>query len=179
MSSVTVNEQISVKVGDTIPKGILKHVPYTPELADSSACGKPQDYNTLEEWKGKKVVIVSTPGAFTPTCHQQHVPGFIKNYDALSKKGVDVIVVLAANDPFVMSAWGRTGGIPDKIVYASDPNAQWSSALGLAKDLTAVGFGIRTQRYALILDDLKVVYIATEGGLGLENSSAEKILAHL
>ncbi|KXN91586.1 Putative peroxiredoxin [Leucoagaricus sp. SymC.cos] len=182
MTSITVNEQVSVNVGDTIPDGTLKYVPYSPELADHSACGIPQDYKTSEQWKGKKVVVVSTPGAFTPTCHQQHLPGFIKHYDALTKeKGVDIIVVLAANDPFVMSAWGRVEGLPEKrkIIYASDPNAQWSSSLGLAKDLTAVGFGVRTQRYVLILNNQKVAFIATEDGPGLKNSSAEEVLAHL
>ncbi|KAF9444499.1 thioredoxin-dependent peroxidase [Macrolepiota fuliginosa MF-IS2] len=173
-----VNEEVSIKVGDTIPEGTFKYVPYTNELADNTACGVPQEYKT-SEWKGKKIVVVSVPGAFTPTCHQEHLPGFIKNFDTFRQKGVDAVVFLAANDPFVMSAWGRVEGLADKIIYASDPNARWSSELGLAKDLTGAGFGIRTQRYALIVDDLKVTFIATESGLGLENSSAEKILAHL
>ncbi|EKM77804.1 hypothetical protein AGABI1DRAFT_93140 [Agaricus bisporus var. burnettii JB137-S8] len=180
MSSAVINKDVTLKVGDTIPEGTFKYVPYSPELADNSATGTPQDYNITAEWKGKKVVVVSVPGAFTPTCHQQHLPPFIQNYPQFVQKGVDILVVISANDPFVTSAWGRISGSPDKIIYASDMDASWSNKLGLATDqLSKVGFGVRTQRYALVVDDLKVTFIASEGGLGLEHSSAEKILAHL
>jgi len=168
-----------IEVGQTIPEGTFKYVPYTPELENPLACGAPKEYKT-SEWKGKKVVVVSVPGAFTPTCHQDHLPGFIKNREKFLEKGVDTIVFLAANDPFVMSAWGRVEGLKDTILTVCDPNAAWSAKLGYTQDLTRVGFGIRTGRYALIVDDLVVKFIAAEeDGLGLEKSSAEKVLAKL
>jgi len=154
-------------------------VPYTSELEDPFACGRPIDYKT-SEWKGKKVVVVSVPGAFTPTCHQNHLPGFIKKREKFTEKGVDVIVFLAANDPFVMSAWGRAGDLKNSILTVSDLNAAWSAELGYTRDLSGAGFGVRTGRYALIVDDLVVKFIgAEEDGLGVDKSSAENVLANL
>ncbi|KZT55904.1 thioredoxin-dependent peroxidase [Calocera cornea HHB12733] len=150
--------QASAKVGDTVPEGTFNYIPWTPELEDGRACGVPNKLST-EAWKGKKVVLVSVPGAFTPTCHANHLPPFVSRYAELKAKGVDVVAFLAANDQFVMSGWGRFSGVKDEILMLSDTNAEWSAKLGLELDLTSRGMGMRTKRYALILDDLKITYV--------------------
>ncbi|KAL5504886.1 AHP1 [Sanghuangporus vaninii] len=170
--------EVSVKVGDQIPEGIFQYVPYTQELADGLACGMPIQLKT-DDWKGKKVVLFSVPGAFTPTCHVDHLPGFLKKYDEFKAKGVDVIAVVAANDPFVMSGWGRVEGVQDKILCLSDTSAQWSKSLGLSIDLSERGLGVRTARYALIINDLKVEYIGVESAPGVTVSGADAVLARL
>ncbi|KAF8804908.1 1-Cys peroxiredoxin isozyme [Phlegmacium glaucopus] len=169
---------MTIKVGDTIPEGTFKHVPYTDELAHGSACGIPVILST-NEWKGKKVVLFSVPGAFTPTCHVNHLPPFLQKYQEFKAKGVDVIAVLAANDAFVMSGWGRITGLTDQILALSDGDAKWSKSIGLDKDLSAIGFGIRTDRYALIIDDLVVKYVGVEPAPGVTVSGADAILAKL
>ncbi|PPQ80125.1 hypothetical protein CVT25_001424 [Psilocybe cyanescens] len=157
----------SVKVGDTIPEGTFKYVPYTPDLES----GVTTTLST-NEWKGKKVVLFSVPGAFTPTCHVNHLPPYIQKYDEFKAKGVDVIAVVAANDPFVMSGWGR-------ILALSDTDAQWNKKLGLTLDLTDKGLGLRTARYALIIDDLVIKYFGPEPGPGVTASGADAVLAAL
>ncbi|OJT06003.1 hypothetical protein TRAPUB_3190 [Trametes pubescens] len=169
---------IKIQVGDTIPQGTFKYIPYSPELEDHSACGIPITLNT-DEWKGKKVVLVSVPGAFTPTCHANHLPPFLQKYDEFKAKGVDVIAVIAANDAFVLSGWARFLGLKDKIIALSDPNAKWSAQLGLSQDLSAVDFGTRTKRYALVIDDLKVTYVGVETERVVSVSGADAILAAL
>ncbi|KAK7459657.1 peroxiredoxin type-2 [Stygiomarasmius scandens] len=132
-----------------------------------------------EEWKGKKVVLFSVPGAFTPTCHVNHLPPYLQNHSKFSTKGVDVIAVLAANDPFVMSGWGRVEGVKDEILCLSDPEAEWSSKIGLSLDMTKLKFGIRTARYAMIIDNLVIKHIVAEPGSGVSVTGAEAILAAL
>ncbi|KAI4525958.1 Redoxin [Schizophyllum commune] len=169
----------SIKVGDKLPEGKFTYVPYSPELEDGLACGVPVPYST-EEWKGKKVVLFSVPGAFTPTCHVNHLPPYLKKYDEFKAKGVDIIAVVAANDPFVMSGWARVEGLKDKILALSDANAAWASQLGLSVDLSSKGFGIRTGRWAAIIDDLTVKYIEAEPNPGeLSVSSADAVLSKL
>ncbi|KAG6878985.1 hypothetical protein C0992_006078 [Termitomyces sp. T32_za158] len=104
----------SVKVGDKLPQGTFTYIPHSPELDDKLACGVPLKLST-EEWKGKKVVLFSVPGAFTPTCHAKHLPPYLEKYDQFKAKGVDVIAVLAANDAFVMNGWARVEGLKDKV----------------------------------------------------------------
>ncbi|PPQ96912.1 hypothetical protein CVT26_005898 [Gymnopilus dilepis] len=159
----------TIKVGDKVPEATFKYVPYTPELDD----GVTTTLST-NEWKGKKVVLFSVPGAFTPTCHVNHLPPYLKHYDEFKAKGVDVIAVVAANDPFVMSGWAR-------ILALSDVDAKWSKELGLSVDLTGagLGLGVRTARYALILDDLTVKYVGVEPERGVTVSSAEAVLSKL
>jgi len=168
----------SIKVGDTIPKGEFGYIPWAPELEDNLACGVPSKIST-EDWKGKKVVLFSVPGAFTPTCHINHLPGYLQKYDEFKAKGVDVIAVLAANDLFVMSGWARFEGCKDKILALSDANAKWSSGLNLSMDLTDKGMGVRTARYAIIIDDLVVKYVEVEPAPGVTVSGAEAVLAKL
>lgn len=170
--------EIKIQVGDTIPEGTFQYVPYTQELEDGLVCGMPVQLKT-DEWKGKKVVLISVPGAFTPTCHVNHLPGFVKYYDEMKSKGVDVIAVVAANDPFVMSGWGRVEGVKDKILCLSDADAKWSGSIGLSADMSARGFGIRTARYAMIINDLKVEYLGVEPAPGVTVSGADAVLAKL
>ncbi|KAG2121951.1 thioredoxin-dependent peroxidase [Suillus clintonianus] len=169
---------LKISVGDTIPKGNFGIVPYTEELADHSACGIPTILST-DSWKGKKVVLFSVPGAFTPTCHINHLPPYLAKYKEFKDKGVDVIAVIAANDPFVMSGWGRVEGLTDKIITLSDSSAAWSGSLGLSVDLTERGMGIRTARYAMIIDDLVVKYVEVEPAPGVTVSGADAVLAKL
>ncbi|KIJ62328.1 hypothetical protein HYDPIDRAFT_114843 [Hydnomerulius pinastri MD-312] len=169
----------TIFVGDKIPAGKFPYVPYTPELDDHTACGIPNTLST-DAWAGKKVVIFAVPGAFTPTCHINHLPPYIQKYDEFKAKGVDVIAVIAANDPFVMSGWARVEGLKDKILALSDINAEWSAGLGLSLDLSHRGFGTRTARYAMILDDLVVKYVKVEPvGTGVTVSGADAVLAAL
>ncbi|KAI0354080.1 Redoxin [Trametes cingulata] len=153
----------SIKVGDEVPQGTFVYVPFTPELEDSSACGIPTKIST-DAWKGKKVLLFAVPGAFTPSCHANHAPPYLAKVDELKAKGIDVIAVVSANDPFVLSGWSRILGFGDKILALSDPDTQWTSKLGLTVDLSGLGIGLgkRTTRFALVLDDLKVKYIGVE-----------------
>jgi len=168
----------SIALEDRIPEGTFKYVPYTPEQEDHLVCGIPISLST-NEWKGKKVVLFSVPGAFTPTCHINHLPPYIQKYDEFKAKGVDVIAVIAANDPFVMNGWARFEGLKDKILPLSDTYAKWSSELGLTLDLTERGLGIRTNRYALIIDDLVVKYVGVESAPVVTVSGADEVLAKL
>ncbi|TFK67793.1 Redoxin [Pluteus cervinus] len=169
---------VSIKVGDTIPTTTFQYVPYTSELEDVTKCGIPISLST-DEWKGKKVVLFAVPGAFTPTCHVNHLPPYLEKYDEFKAKGVDVIAVVAANDPFVMNGWARFSGMKDKILPLTDRYAEWSQSLGLSLDLTARGLGVRTERYALIIDDLVVKYVGAESAPGVTVSSADAVLAKL
>ncbi|PIL27094.1 hypothetical protein GSI_10234 [Ganoderma sinense ZZ0214-1] len=168
----------TVKVGDIIPQGTFTYVPWSEELESHAACGIPIKLNT-DEWKGKKVVLVAVPGAFTPMCHVNHLPPFLEKLDELKAKGVDVVAVVAANDAFVQSGWARFLRLKDKILALSDPNAKWSAQLGLSQDLSAVDFGTRTKRYALIIDDLKVTYVGVETERAVTVSGADAVVAAL
>ncbi|KAF8690936.1 Redoxin, partial [Rhizoctonia solani] len=170
---------IAIKVGDTIPEAEFPTVFWSEELESGAACGVPSKLST-KDWAGKKVVVVAVPGAFTPTCHVNHIPAYVKNSQAFKDKGVDQIVVIAANDPFVMSGWGRINGAKGNVLFVTDTYAEWSKKLGLIADLTGHGLGIRTGRYALIVDDLKLVKSFVEPNPGaVSNTGAEHILAQL
>jgi len=168
----------SVKVGDVVPKGTFSYVPYTPETDEIRACGIPTKLST-DEWKGKKVVVFAVPGAFTPTCHVNHLPPYLERYDEFKAKGVDVIAVVAANDAFVMSGWGKAFGLKDKVLPLSDTDAAWSASLGLTLDLSKLGLGTRTARYAVILDDLVIKYVEAEPGAEVTVSGANAVLGAL
>ncbi|KAB8217201.1 FMN-linked oxidoreductase [Aspergillus novoparasiticus] len=151
-----------------------KYVPWTEEKGDITACGIPIPYNASKEWADKKVVLFSVPGAFTPTCSVNHVPGYIQNLPQLKEKGVQVVAVVASNDPFVMSAWGKANKVErDDILFLSDPDAKFSDSIGWANNG-------RTGRYAIVIDHGKVTYaqIETEKGV-VKVSGAEAVLAHL
>lgn len=160
------NQAGSIQVGDTIPSVTLKW------LTDNGM----QEVTTDELFKGKKVVLFSVPGAFTPTCSAKHLPGFVQQADALKAKGVDSIICLAVNDPFVMRAWGDKGGVGDKVKMLPDGNATFTTALGLTMDGSGYGLGTRGQRFALVAEDGKVTHVAVEAPGKFEVSSAEAVL---
>jgi peroxiredoxin len=128
---------------------------------------------------GKKVVLFAVPGAFTPTCSAQHLPGFVGKADEISAKGVDTIVCVSVNDAFVMDAWGKDQGVGDKVLMLADGNGDFARALGLDFDGSAIGFGIRSQRYALVAEDGVVKKLAVDKPMTFEVSSAEAILKDL
>ncbi|GLB40870.1 putative redoxin [Lyophyllum shimeji] len=166
----------SIKVGETLPQGTFTYIPYTPELENNLVCGVPSKLST-DEWKGKKVVLFSVPGAFTPTCHAKHLPPYVEKYEEFKAKGVDVVAVLASNDAFVMSGWGRFEGVKDKILTLSDTGAEWAKPLGLSLEFGGV---TRVKRFAMILDDLKVTYFEVEPAPGAVTvSGAEAVLEKL
>ncbi|CAD6892142.1 unnamed protein product [Tilletia controversa] len=166
-------------VGSTIPDVTLSAIHWSPELESGESCGIPSKLNTHKEFKGKKVVIVAAPGAFTPTCHLNHIPPFIQKIKELKGKGADQVIVLTANDVFVQAAWGKHLGARDDVLFVSDSNLEFSKPLGAALDLSAHGMGHRTARYAAIVNDLKVEYFEIEQGKDLEVSSVDAVLARL
>ena len=132
---------------------------------------------TVDElFGGKKVVMFAVPGAFTPMCSQQHLPGFVTQAAALKGKGVDSIVCVSVNDAFVMGAWGDERGVGDAVVMAGDGNGDFTRALGLEFDATGFGLGTRSQRYAMVVEDGTVTKLAVEAPGAFEVSKAEAIL---
>ena len=158
-----------IKVGEKIPSIKLK------TMKD----GKMSDITTDEIFRGKKVVLFAVPGAFTPTCSMQHLPGFVEKAGEIRAKGVDTIACISVNDAFVMGAWGKDKGAEGKVLMHADGNAEFAKALGLDFDGSGIGFGVRSQRYALVADDGVVKQIAVEQPMKFEVSSADAILAKL
>jgi peroxiredoxin len=157
---------MAISEGDKIPSVTVKN----PDMSDVT---------TDELFGGKKVVLFAVPGAFTPTCSEQHLPGYIQQADAIKAKGVDEIVCLSVNDAFVMKAWGEDRGAGDKVRLIADGNGDLTKALGLEMDGSGIGFGLRAQRFAMIVDDGKVTKLAVEEPMKFEVSSAEAILSAL
>lgn len=128
---------------------------------------------------GKKVVLVSVPGAFTPTCSMNHLPGFVDKAEDIRAKGVDTIACMAVNDVFVMDAWGKDRGVGDNVVMLADGNGDYAKALGLELDASGFGMGMRGQRFAIVVDDGVATHVAVEAPGEFEVSKAESILASL
>jgi len=160
---------MAISNGDRMPEGTFSIM-----TADG-----PGAISTSELFDGKKVVLFSVPGAFTPTCSMNHLPGFLEHADALLAKGVDTIACTAVNDVFVMDAWGKERGVGDKIMMLSDGNGDYVKALGLEMDGTGFNMGIRGQRFALIVDDGVATHVAVEAGGAFEVSRAEAVLEAL
>ena len=137
------------------------------------------DLSTDDLFGGKKVVLFAVPGAFTPTCSNQHLPGFIERADEIKAKGVDEIICMSVNDAFVMSAWGQDRGAGDNVRMIAVGNGDLSRALGLDFDGSGIGFGLRCQRFAAIVENGIVTKLAVEAPMKFEVSSAEAILAAL
>lgn len=142
------------------------------------ACPAPVKFDLSKELKGKKAIIFAIPGAFTPTCSEQHVPEFLEKYDELKKKGADLIICVAVNDGFVMDAFGQHLKVKDKIIMASEAGSGFFEHLGLTLDLTKAGLGIRSQRFALVVDDLKVTYVGVDDS-GVDKSGPAGVLTAL
>jgi peroxiredoxin len=126
-----------------------------------------------------KVVLFAVPGAFTPTCSDYHLPSYVIRYDDLKAKGVDSVVCVSVNDPFVMGAWGEAQHVDGNILMLADGNGEFTKAMGLEMDGSAVGLGTRSQRYAAIVDDGVVTTLQVEPGPGLTVSAADAILEQL
>jgi len=139
----------------------------------------PGQVSTDDLFAGKKVVLVSVPGAFTPTCSKGHLPGYVGHAEELTTKGVDTIACMAVNDVFVMDAWGKDRGVGDKVVMLADGNADYAKALGLDFDASGHGMGIRGQRFAIVVDDGVATHVAVEAAGQFDVSKAESILAIL
>jgi peroxiredoxin len=160
---------MAIKVGDRVPSG---------SFMTMSADG-PKPVTTDELFKGKKVVLFAVPGAFTPTCHRNHLPGFVKNADAIKGKGIDTIAVTGVNDVFVMDAWKKASG-GDAIEFLADGSGNWAKALGLTLDMTERGLGVRSQRYSMLVEDGVVKALNIEEGPGkAEVSGADNLLKAL
>ena len=160
---------MSIQAGDKMPAGS-----FSVMTADG-----PGALSTEELFSGKKVVLVAVPGAFTPTCSKGHLPGFISHADDLTAKGVDTIACMAVNDVFVMDAWGKDRGVGDKVVMLADGNGEYSRALGLEMDASGFGMGMRSQRFAIVVDDGVATHVAVEEPGAFEVSKAEAILGQL
>jgi peroxiredoxin len=134
---------MTIAVGDPIPEATLR------EMRD----GAPTDVSTAELTRGRRLVLFGVPGAFTPTCDRNHLPGFLDNLDAIRGKGVDEIAVVAVNDVFVMNAWAKHSGGEGKIRFLADGSAAFTKAMGLDIDASGFGMGIRSKRYSMIVED--------------------------
>jgi peroxiredoxin len=139
----------------------------------------PAVLSTDELFTGKRVVLVSVPGAFTPTCSAKHLPGFLQYADELRAKGVDTIAFTAVNDVWVMDAWGKNQGVGDDVLMLADGNGEYVDALGLAIDSTAFDMGVRGRRFAIVVDDGIATHVAIDQPGQFEASKAEAVLALL
>jgi peroxiredoxin len=160
---------MAIKAGDRMPAGKLK----------TMTQDGPKDITTDELFKGKKVVLFSVPGAFTPTCDAKHLPGFVQLADQIKARGVDTIACMAVNDVFVMSAWGKHSGVGDKILMLADGNGEYAKVLGLEMDGTGFGMGIRGQRFAVIVQDGVAKHVNVEEKGQFKVSAAEHVLTQL
>ena len=160
---------MTIKVGDKIPSVTLRHL---------TAEG-PKAVTTDELFGGKKAVLFAVPGAFTPTCSAKHVPSFVRNYDELVAKGIELIACVSVNDAFVMGAWGKDQKADGKIVMLADGNGDLTKAIDLGFDASGFGLGFRSQRYAMVLDDGVVTVLNVEKPGTFEVSSGEAILKAL
>jgi glutaredoxin/glutathione-dependent peroxiredoxin len=160
---------MTIKVGDKIPSAKL-------QIMTSEG---PKQVTTDEIFKGKKVVLFALPGAFTPTCSAKHLPGFVQNAGALQAKGVDTIACLSVNDAFVMGAWGKDQKVGEKVMMLADGNAEFTRAVGLENDNSNYGMGMRSKRYAMVVENGVVKALNVEQPGSFEVSSAEAVMKAL
>ncbi len=160
---------MTIQVGDRIPSASFRI-----KTADGI-----QELSSDEVFSGKKVVLFSVPGAFTPTCSAKHLPGFVEKAGEFKSKGIDSIACLSVNDAFVMDAWGKDQKVGDKVLMLADGNGDFAKALGLELDATGVGLGIRSQRFAMVVEDGVVKALNVEQPGAFEVSSAEAMLKAL
>lgn len=157
---------MTISVGDRMPEG---------NFAVMTGDG-PGSVSAAELFGGKKVVLFSVPGAYTPTCSAQHLPGFVQNAAALRAKGVDTVACMAVNDVFVMDAWGKDQNVSDAVTMLADGNGDYTNALGLGLDASGFGMGQRGQRFALVVDDGIATGVYVEGPGEFKVSAAEAVL---
>lgn len=157
-----------IEQGQTVPDVVLKQM--TPEGI--------KDISTAELLQGKKVILFGLPGAYTPVCSTQHLPGFIEEAEKLKAEGVEAIACVSVNDPFVMAAWGEMHGASGKVLMLSDPDAKLTTALGMGLDLSDIGLGMRSQRYSMIVENGVAQTVNVESSIFDHGaSSASRLLA--
>lgn len=156
---------MTIKVGEKLPNATFRVM--TGE--------GPKPKTTDEVFKGKKVVLFAVPGAFTPTCSKNHLPGFVTNADAIKAKGIDAIAVTSVNDAFVHDAWKKSANA-DAIEFLADGSADFAKAVGLELDASAMGLGIRSKRYCMVVDDGVVKSLAVEDSPGKADASGADAL---
>ena len=162
---------MTIQVGDRLPKSTFRTI---------GADGRPAEKTTDDVFKGRKVVLFAVPGAFTPTCHRNHMPGYVAKADEIKAKGVDAIVVTAVNDVFVMDAWTKASSCDGKIEYIADGNGDFAKAIGLTIDASGNGLGTRSKRYSMIVEDGVVKSLNVEETPGkAEVSGADNLLKSL
>ena len=167
---------MTIKIGDQLPEGSLSE--YIEIETEGCSLG-PNTFNVQDLVKGKTIAIFGLPGAFTPTCSAQHVPGYVQHADEFKAKGVDEIWCISVNDAFVMGAWGRDQKATGIVRMMADGNATYSKALGLDADFSKFGMGTRSQRYSLLAVDGVVTQLNIEQGGKFEVSNAETLLGQL
>jgi peroxiredoxin len=161
---------VTIAIGDKVPAATLKE-----KTADGVAEIKTEDF-----LKGRTIVLFAVPGAFTPTCSLNHLPGFLENRDAFYAKGVEEIAVVAVNDHHVMNAWAKASGGEGKIRFFADGNGNFAKALGLEADLSGSGLGLRSKRFSMLIKDGTVVQLNIEDTTGkAETSGAATLLGQL
>tara|TARA_Y100001970_G_scaffold219856_1_gene269889 strand:+ start:744 stop:1226 length:483 start_codon:yes stop_codon:yes gene_type:complete len=160
---------MTIQIGDTLPEGSFNIM-----LDD-----KPSEIDTGDLFGNKNILLFAVPGAFTPGCSLNHLPGFISNRSEIYSKGIDQIICLAVNDIFVMSAWAKSQNISDEIMMISDGNCDYTKKIGLEIDSTAFGMGIRSRRYALVANDSKITQLFIDEPGKIEVSTAESVLSNL
>ncbi len=160
---------MTIKVGDAMPAGTFK----------TMTAEGPKEVTTAQVFNSKKVLLVSVPGAFTPTCHAKHLPGYVKQNKELKAKGIDTIAFTAVNDVFVMDAWGKASNVGDDILMLADGNGDYVKALGLELDGRGFGLGTRGQRFSIIVDNGVVSQLNIEAPGKFDVSSAECALGQL
>lgn len=161
---------MTISIGDKLPEITFKTM-----TADGA-----KNLSTDDIFAGKKVVLFAVPGAFTPTCSNNHLPGYVENHDAIIARGVDTIAVVSVNDVHVMGAWARFSGGEGKVQFLADGSGDFARATGLDLDLSAAGMGLRSKRYSMIVEDGKVTQLNVEGSPGQAvDSGAARILEQL
>jgi glutaredoxin/glutathione-dependent peroxiredoxin len=167
---------MTIKVGDKLPSGTLSEF---IEVEGNGCTVGPNEFKVDDLVKGKKVVIFGLPGAFTPTCSAKHVPGYVQNREQLKAKGVDEVICMSVNDPFVMGAWARDQKSGGKVRMMGDGSAAYTKALGLELDLNARGMGTRCQRFSMLVDNGIVKTLNIEAPGKFEVSDAGTMLKQL
>jgi peroxiredoxin len=167
---------MTIQIGDRLPESTLSEFIET----ETEGCSLgPNTFNVADLVKGKTIAIFGLPGAYTPTCSAQHLPGYIQQSEQLKAKGVDEIWCVSVNDAFVMGAWGRDQKATGIVRMMADGSGTFTKALGLELDLTAKGLGVRSQRYSMLVEDGVVKQLNLENGGGFAVSSAEKMLEQI
>lgn len=168
---------MTIKIGDQLPGGTLWEA---TEYDETAGCPlNPQKIDIAAAAVGKRIVVFGLPGAYTPTCSAQHLPGYVQNFDAFKAKGVDEIWCVAVNDAFVMGAWGRGQDVGNKVRMLGDGNGDWARALGLELDRSAGGMGKRMERFSMLVDNGVVKQVNVEAPREFKVSDAGTMLKQL